>query len=161
MGSNAFNYNEIKCFHLSLIEKEPNVRYLGAGLACYDALRDAIGMADDQLGELFKAFGRCSGFNEVPEDIGNVCNALFDEFARVAVFPAALDEQFSLTDDLSKYRCCARNVSLMLTICYLVHAYTCGHPIAIAILQHCSCDHDKEPGGCFSIKKVSIGMRSL
>jgi hypothetical protein len=160
--SKVFNYNEIPLFHVVLNEK-PRKKYAASFLACYDALRDAIGMAEGQLGDVFKAFGRCSGANEVPDDIGLVCNGLFEEYARVVNLSLRNPEKrFRLSDDLSKYCCYAHNVSLIMTICYVVHAFTCGHPIDIAILQSSFCHHsDRPPGGCFSIKKVSVGMRFL
>jgi hypothetical protein len=104
MDSKVFNYEEIPSF----FSLDLNVSNESPGLANYDALRDAIGMAEGKLGELFKAFGRCSVEEGVPDNIALVCQGLFEEFTRVANFrsPAFedLQEQFNLTDDLSKYR---------------------------------------------------------
>jgi hypothetical protein len=110
--SKIFNYHEIDVFHVVLKEK-PRKERCETWLSSYDALRDAIGMAEGQLGELFKEFGRCSGANEVSDDVGLVCFGLFEEYTRVInnLEYSNVEDRFRLNDDLSKYCCYAHNVS--------------------------------------------------
>ena len=104
MGSHVFNYSEIGNLHLTLdFNTSSEFELECPGVSSYDALRDAVGMAAgaDQLIDLFKAFGRCSSAEGVPDETAVICDELFEEFSR----GQGLKEQFWLTDNLSKYRC--------------------------------------------------------